>query len=104
MKKTITHLTLEERQEIYKMHSLGKKIREIGRVLKRPASTISRELKRNRVKSARLYTLNAMEKAKYAQDKARSRQRGKRKGCGIIVDRPWLGSRILNLLEKSKLE
>lgn len=99
MKKTITHLTLEERQEIYKMHSLGKKIREIGRVLKRPASTISRELKRNRVKSARLYTLNAMEKAKYAQDKARSRQRGKRKGFGIIVDRPWLGSRILTLLE-----
>lgn len=41
------HLSIEEREKILKYHSQGKSIREISRLLKRNASTVSRELKRN---------------------------------------------------------
>ena len=43
------HLTLPEREIIYKMHLDGKSLARIGRVLGRDKSTISKELRRNRV-------------------------------------------------------
>jgi IS30 family transposase len=42
-----THLTLEEREKLYAWQEKGLKLREIGRKLNRPHSTLSRELKRN---------------------------------------------------------
>ena len=41
------HLTLEERCTIARLHEGGQSIRKIAAALDRPASTISRELKRN---------------------------------------------------------
>ena len=41
-------LSLDERSEIYHLLKAGKSYREIGRTLKRSASTISREVRRNR--------------------------------------------------------
>jgi IS30 family transposase len=42
-----THLTREERYQIYALRKAGHKQREIAQVLKRSESTISRELVRN---------------------------------------------------------
>ena len=48
MKGSYTHLCLSERREIYYLkHYKQCSVREIGRILKRSHSTISRELKRN---------------------------------------------------------
>ncbi len=41
------HLTIEERESLMLFHERGKSIREIGRLLHRSPSTISRELRRN---------------------------------------------------------
>jgi IS30 family transposase len=43
-----THLTREERYQIYALKQAGHKQSEIAHVLERSASTISRELARNR--------------------------------------------------------
>lgn len=45
------HLTLEERIEIYRLHAAGESKRSIGRALKRSASTISREIRRNSLRT-----------------------------------------------------
>lgn len=45
-----THITLEERKSLQKYLGEGKSIREIARLLGRSASSISREIKRNRSK------------------------------------------------------
>jgi len=67
-------LSLEERQYIYLWRELGYGIREIGRRLARAASTVSRELKRNRP-PGRLFVYGAYDRAKYAHDQARTRKR-----------------------------
>lgn len=41
------HLSQGERVEIYALRKQGISLREIGRIIKRPHSTISKELKRN---------------------------------------------------------
>ncbi|KAB2907942.1 MAG: IS30 family transposase [Dechloromonas sp.] len=43
------HVSLDERCEIYRLHADGKSRRAIGRLMGRSASTISRELSRNRL-------------------------------------------------------
>ena len=43
-----THLTKEERYQIYAMQKIQASIREMARVLGRAPSTVSRELRRNR--------------------------------------------------------
>ncbi len=40
-------LDIDERYELYRLHEAGKAIREIGRLMGRSGSTISRELRRN---------------------------------------------------------
>lgn len=45
------HLTIEERSCIYQFINLGMKIREIAKALKRAPSTISREIRRNSIKT-----------------------------------------------------
>ncbi len=40
-------LDIDERYELYRLHEAGKALREIGRMMGRSGSTISRELRRN---------------------------------------------------------
>lgn len=47
MKRTFRHLSLEEREKYFAWKEAGVSLREIGRRLKRPHSTLSREIKRN---------------------------------------------------------
>jgi IS30 family transposase len=47
MGKKYDQLDIDERYELYRLHDTGKAIREIGRLMGRSASTISRELRRN---------------------------------------------------------
>ena len=47
MGKTYDQLDIDERYEIYRLREAGVPLREIGRMIGRSASTISRELARN---------------------------------------------------------
>ena len=47
MGKTYDQLDINERYEIYRLREADMSFREIGRVMGRSASTISREVKRN---------------------------------------------------------
>ena len=40
-------LDIDERYELYRLHEAGEAVREIGRLMGRSSSTISRELRRN---------------------------------------------------------
>lgn len=57
------HLTYFERCEIQYLYRAGRGITEIGRELERPASTISRELKRNKDHRGRYNALRAQVRA-----------------------------------------
>ena len=72
-------LTLEERQwlYLYKSHGLG--VREVARLLRRAASTVSRELSRNRYSSPYFAFLDSYSKAKAAHDETKRRRSAKRK-------------------------
>jgi len=52
MSRTYVHLSVWERHYIAELRKIDVPIREIGRMLKRSASTISRELRRNQVRGA----------------------------------------------------
>ena len=65
-----SHLSIGEREKILEYHAQGKGIREIGLLLNRSPSTISREMKRNK-RADNHYSPNA----------AQSRYREKRKCC-----------------------
>ena len=54
MKTNYTQLNIEEREQIAVLKAQGKSLREIGRMLGKNHSTISRELKRNRIKEGYL--------------------------------------------------
>ena len=47
MGKNYDQLDIDERYELYRLHETGTALREIGRLMGRSASTISRELRRN---------------------------------------------------------
>lgn len=47
MERTFKHLNLEEREKYFSWKEAGVSLREIGRRLRRPHSTLSREVKRN---------------------------------------------------------
>ena len=47
MGKQYDQLDIDERYELYRLHEAGKGVREIGRLMGRSVSTISRELQRN---------------------------------------------------------
>ena len=51
MGKRYGQLTVEERVEIYRLHADGKSQRAIGAMLGRSGATISRELRRNSLKT-----------------------------------------------------
>src|SRR3954468_23658706 len=54
-----THLTLEERERLAALKAEGLSLRSIARALGRAASTISRELRRNALPSARSLPVHA---------------------------------------------
>lgn len=69
----LKNLTLLDRELIYRMHKAGGGIREISRYVKRNASTVSRELKRNK-SPKRLTFTSYYAKAQYADELARDRR------------------------------
>ena len=100
-----THLSIKERESILFMLGEGKRIREIARVLCRSASTISRELKRNRT------TRN-----EYSPSKAEAKYQIRRKRCcpkkklseptarsivrRLFLEEQWSPEQIANRLKK----
>ena len=100
MKKKRMRLSLEDRQNISVMKSSGVGIREIGRRIKRSASVISRELKRNAFPSYVSMKLTALERAKAAHDKAKRRQqnkrRGKRKAKPLMAVYEHIGNKLID--------
>ena len=83
------HLSIDERESILKMRTLGKSIREISRELKRSVSTISRELSRNGSPKAH----------KYSANKAQEKYHIRRKRCHrkLLLSNERLRNKILNL-------
>jgi transposase, IS30 family len=88
MGKAYKQLTQEERYEIARLRAGGATIRKIATALDRPASTVSRELKRNSGREVGY-------KASYAQEQASGRRwRGNK-----LVRQPELQREVLGLLE-----
>jgi len=73
-------LSLQDRQSIWMMKSEGFGIREIGRLIGRDPSVVSRELRRNQTPWRVHVKLSPVERAKQAHDSAKRRQRAKRRG------------------------
>ena len=65
-----THLTIDEREQLFLLHYQGDPIRMIAKVLKRNPSTISRELARN------------TEKESYSPAIAQSKYTERKSNCG----------------------
>ena len=65
-----THLTIDEREQLFLLHYQGNSIRMIAKVLKRNPSTISRELARN------------TEKESYSPSIAQSKYTKRKSNCG----------------------
>ncbi len=68
------HLTIEEREKLYLMRGQGKSLREIAREVGRSASTLSRELSRNKV-SHRPYSPSAAQRRYMRQKQNCGRKR-----------------------------
>ena len=99
-----THLSTKERESLLFMLGEGKRIREIARVLNRSASTISRELKRNRTEN------------EYSPSKADKKYQIRRKRCcpkkilseptsrsivrRLFLEEQWSPEQIANRLKK----
>ncbi|MBL7663431.1 IS30 family transposase [bacterium] len=74
--KRYRHLSLEERQVIYKMRKNRAEIRQIAEALCRHRTTIVRELERNRSQQAYLWCgYDIWQRAKYADESAKQRQK-----------------------------
>lgn len=71
--KSYTHFTLEERESLYLLLMLGKKVSEIARELGRNRSTISREIRRNQ-NYRQKYTVGGAE-YKYFMRRKKSRRK-----------------------------
>jgi IS30 family transposase len=78
MKTKQGHLTLAERQLIYKLRSDGQGIRNIAKIVGRSASTVSREIIRNLGRQD--YRFGPLERALIANNKARERRSSWRRG------------------------
>ena len=100
-KKKWHHLRHEERQVLHVMRERGESLREIGKVLGRPAGTLCKELKRNKVTELRVrVAMTPIEKARAAHTKAKdravkSRRREKfRGGLRDVVVQQWIVDRL----------
>lgn len=76
MEKTYKHISIEERDRIPEMKSLGRSVTEIAMELERSKSTLSRELRRNATPSYKVYlSRRAHERAVTRKQEAGSRPR-----------------------------
>lgn len=92
------HLTLEEREQLFLYLNQGKKLREIGRLIKRDHKTIAREIKRNQEGGeVKVIALNyAPSKAQALSNKRRTLSKvGSRK-----LDDPLLRRYVIRMLGK----
>lgn len=100
------HLSIEERESILVMTTQGKTIREIGRILGRSASTISRELQRNtRIKHP--YSAVFAQRVYHLRRKRCKRKRilekDEVKNCIVgLLEKYWSPEQISNRLKKEK--
>lgn len=87
MKKIRKALSLEDRQNIWVMRGDGVGVREISRRIRRDASVVSRELRRNGPPFRVASRVTPLERAREAHEKAKRRRkekrRGKRKACPL---------------------
>lgn len=102
------HLSIEERESIWEIRLRGKTIREIAKILGRSASTISRELARNRAKDG------------YRPSKAQENYQKRRRRCrrryllddenlrkvvaALITEEQWSPEEIANRMREEKGE
>lgn len=100
-----THLTTEEREKLLKCIAEGKTIRETAREMKRPASTISREIRRN-TKKKEEYSSSKAEANYHRRRKRSGRQRifrvnpeAKTKVRELFLERHWSPEQISNRLK-----
>lgn len=101
-KENRPHLSREERQIMYPMSSSGKSFAEIARVLNRHPTTISREVKRNIPPKKLRRQMTPMDRAGYAQEQAKVRQKERAQREGCLLDRRLdVQLRILILLEET---
>lgn len=77
-----THLTIDEREQIFLLHHEGDSVRMIAEALKRSPSTISRELARNK------------ENKNYSPTVAQTKYTKRKSNCGrkLLLDHPQLNS------------
>lgn len=101
IKKKWHHLRHEERQVLHVMRERGNSLREIGKVLGRPAGTLSKELRRNKVTELRVrVAMTPIERAAAAHRKAKeraakSRKREKfRNGLRDVAVQRWIVDRL----------
>lgn len=87
MEKKKGQLCLSERQAVYVMRERGVGVREIARQLGRNASTVAREPRRNAAQAHLARHMTALEKAVFAQRKAKDRQREKVRRRSTVLDR-----------------
>jgi transposase, IS30 family len=97
-KERNTHLSLWERQVIYRMYKVGLSFREIGVCISRDASVVCREVKRNRFNNPLWLSMTVYEQARYADERARRRRsesrRGERTPLRLVALRGWLFNEI----------
>lgn len=86
-----THLAKEERYYIYQCLKSGKSMRQVAREINRSASTISRELSRNK----------GFSEYRYQQASIKSQQRQSRKGKTRISLQTWLAVERMLCLDNS---
>ena len=97
MKKKRNRLTLWDRQIVYAKQEQGCGVHEIGRYVKRDASIVSRELKRNRLPPR--VKASSVERAQWADDQAKerlkARKRGKRGSIRLLDVREHIVDKLL---------
>lgn len=102
-KKKKGHLSRKERIEIRLMRKGGKGFREIGRILGRECSTITRELRRNSVHSYASSQMTEYEKGSWSYEKSKARLKARaKKSSNILDDNPEVAKRVLALLIETK--
>lgn len=100
------HLTIDERERILVMIAQGKSLREIGRIIGRNASTISRELRRN-IRERHPYSAVFAQQAYQHRRKRCKRKRilenNEAKACVVgLLEKYWSPEQISNRLLKEK--
>jgi IS30 family transposase len=103
MEKHYTHVSLEERCTIARLHEDGQSCRQIAAALDRPTSTVSRELKRNAGTQAHYRPVQAQERAR-ARRRTGSRMERDAPLRELVLDRLAAGWSPEQVSSRLKLE